>query len=196
MVSIIAARSRTHFASSAGASPATAISASGNNFFIIEWPPARAPFNVEPLQQGGARTNLTAVGAGHSARTDQSWPGGRDYLEDRFIASDLLMTNVMRILRHRDIVSRRPAHLCGGANKLASLPRRVQSRDEVAPLYSITSSARASTVRADIEFARLLLDQWASAFIERTESLIGWDRRHKFVRIPRPFRFRRALHLE
>jgi hypothetical protein len=40
MVSIIAARSRTHFASSAGASPATAISASGNNFFIIEWPPA------------------------------------------------------------------------------------------------------------------------------------------------------------
>jgi hypothetical protein len=56
----------------------------------------------------------------------ESWPGGRNYLEDRFIASDLLMTNVMRILRHRDIVSRRPAHLRGGANKLASLPRRVR----------------------------------------------------------------------
>jgi glutathione S-transferase len=34
---------------------------------------------------------------------------GRDYLEDRFTAGDLLMTTVLRILRHTDIVSGRPA---------------------------------------------------------------------------------------
>jgi glutathione S-transferase len=36
------------------------------------------------------------------------WLGGRDYLEDRFTAGDLLMTTVLRILRHTDIVSDRP----------------------------------------------------------------------------------------
>ena len=35
--------------------------------------------------------------------------GGRDYLEGRFTAGDLLMTTVLRILRHTDIVSARPA---------------------------------------------------------------------------------------
>jgi glutathione S-transferase len=34
---------------------------------------------------------------------------GRDYLEDRFTAGDLLMTTVLRILRHTDLVSKRPA---------------------------------------------------------------------------------------
>jgi glutathione S-transferase len=33
---------------------------------------------------------------------------GRDYLEDRFTAGDLLMTTVLRILRHTDLVSARP----------------------------------------------------------------------------------------
>jgi glutathione S-transferase len=37
------------------------------------------------------------------------WLDGRDYLEDRFTAGDLLMTTVLRILRHTDIVSERPA---------------------------------------------------------------------------------------
>jgi glutathione S-transferase len=32
---------------------------------------------------------------------------GRDYLEDRFTAGDLLMTTVLRILRHTDLVSGR-----------------------------------------------------------------------------------------
>ena len=38
----------------------------------------------------------------------EQWLGGRDYLEDRFTAGDLLMTTVLRILRHTDIVSARP----------------------------------------------------------------------------------------
>jgi glutathione S-transferase len=38
----------------------------------------------------------------------EQWLGGRDYLEDRFTAGDLLMTTVLRILRHTDIVSDRP----------------------------------------------------------------------------------------
>jgi len=39
----------------------------------------------------------------------QDWLDGRDYLEDRFTAGDLLMTTVLRFLRHTDIVSGRPA---------------------------------------------------------------------------------------
>ena len=39
----------------------------------------------------------------------EDWLGGRDYLEDRFTAGDLLMTTVLCILRHTDIVSGRPA---------------------------------------------------------------------------------------
>jgi glutathione S-transferase len=38
----------------------------------------------------------------------EQWLGGRDYLEDRFTAGDLLMTTVLRVLRHTDIVSARP----------------------------------------------------------------------------------------
>ena len=34
--------------------------------------------------------------------------GGRDYLEDRFTAADLLMTTVLRILRHTDLVAQMP----------------------------------------------------------------------------------------
>ena len=33
---------------------------------------------------------------------------GRDYLEHRFTAADLLMTTVLRMLRHTDIVSQMP----------------------------------------------------------------------------------------
>jgi glutathione S-transferase len=36
------------------------------------------------------------------------WLDGRDYLEDRFTAGDLLMTTVLRILRHTDIVAKMP----------------------------------------------------------------------------------------
>jgi glutathione S-transferase len=38
----------------------------------------------------------------------EQWLGGRDYLEDRFTAGDLLMTTVLRMLHHTDIVSGRP----------------------------------------------------------------------------------------
>jgi glutathione S-transferase len=41
--------------------------------------------------------------------TDLSdWLDGRDYLEDRFTAADLLMTTVLRTLRHTDLVSQMP----------------------------------------------------------------------------------------
>lgn len=38
-----------------------------------------------------------------------AWLGGRDYLEDRFTAGDLLMATVLRILRHTDMVASTPA---------------------------------------------------------------------------------------
>ena len=59
------------------------------------WVPLRRPQVVEAVQK-----RLTAV---------ENWLGGRDYLEDRFTAADLMMTTVLRILRHTDIVSERPA---------------------------------------------------------------------------------------
>jgi glutathione S-transferase len=36
------------------------------------------------------------------------WLDGRDYLEERFTAADLLMTTVLRIIRHTDIVAQMP----------------------------------------------------------------------------------------
>jgi glutathione S-transferase len=59
------------------------------------WAAARRPTAIEAAQK-----RLTAL---------EEWLGGRDYLEDRFTAGDLLMTTVLRILRHTDIVSGRPA---------------------------------------------------------------------------------------
>ena len=59
------------------------------------WAPLRRPMVVEKVQN-----RLAAL---------EDWLGGRDYLEDRFTAGDLLMTTVLRILRHTDIVSGRPA---------------------------------------------------------------------------------------
>jgi glutathione S-transferase len=37
-----------------------------------------------------------------------SWLKERDYLEDRFTAGDLMMTTMLRILRHTDLVARYP----------------------------------------------------------------------------------------
>jgi glutathione S-transferase len=59
------------------------------------WAPARRPMVMNAVQK-----RLAAL---------EHWLGGRDYLEDRFTAGDLLMTTVLRILRHTDIVSGRPA---------------------------------------------------------------------------------------
>jgi glutathione S-transferase len=58
------------------------------------WAAERRPTAVEAVQK-----RLAAL---------EHWLGGRDYLEDRFTAGDLLMTTVLRILRHTDIVSGRP----------------------------------------------------------------------------------------
>ena len=59
------------------------------------WTAARRPMLVEAVQK-----RLGAL---------EDWLGGRDYLEDRFTAGDLLMTTVLRMLRHTEIVSARPA---------------------------------------------------------------------------------------
>jgi glutathione S-transferase len=37
-----------------------------------------------------------------------TWLGEREYLEDRFTAGDLMMTTVLRILRHTDLVAEHP----------------------------------------------------------------------------------------
>ncbi|WP_420467381.1 glutathione S-transferase family protein [Panacagrimonas sp.] len=37
-----------------------------------------------------------------------AWLDGRDYLEDRFTVADLLMTTVLQILRHTDLVAQMP----------------------------------------------------------------------------------------
>ena len=58
------------------------------------WAAARRPQLVEMVQN-----RLAAL---------EEWLGGRDNLEDRFTAGDLLMTTVMRMLRHTDLVSARP----------------------------------------------------------------------------------------
>ena len=58
------------------------------------WAAVRRPAALETAQK-----RLAAL---------EAWLGGRDYLEDRFAAGDLLMTTVLRILRHTDIVSERP----------------------------------------------------------------------------------------
>ena len=59
------------------------------------WAMARRPMVVEMVQN-----RLGAL---------EDWLDGRDYLEDRFTAGDLLMTTVLRMLRHTDIVTGRPA---------------------------------------------------------------------------------------
>ena len=52
-----------------------------------------------PVAVEGVRSRLSALAG---------WLDGRDYLEHRFTAGDLLMTTVLRILRHTDLVSERP----------------------------------------------------------------------------------------
>jgi glutathione S-transferase len=60
-----------------------------------EWAKLRRPSVVE-----AASARLADLGA---------WLDGRAYLEDRFTAADLLMTTVLRIARHTDLVARVPA---------------------------------------------------------------------------------------
>jgi glutathione S-transferase len=59
-----------------------------------EWARLRRPAAVE-----AAKARLTTLAG---------WLGERDHLEERFTAADLLMTTVLRILRHTDLVARMP----------------------------------------------------------------------------------------
>jgi glutathione S-transferase len=59
-----------------------------------DWAKARRPGAVEAVQK-----RLQDLAA---------WLGDRDHLEDRFTAADLLMTSVLRILRHTDMVAQIP----------------------------------------------------------------------------------------
>lgn len=59
-----------------------------------DWAKARRPGALEAVQQ---RLQDLAT-----------WLAGRSYLEDRFTAADLLMTTVLRFLRHTDIVAQIP----------------------------------------------------------------------------------------
>jgi glutathione S-transferase len=59
------------------------------------WAAARRPDALQAVQK-----RLAAI---------EDWLHGGDYLEGRFSAGDLMMTTVLRILRHTDIVAERPA---------------------------------------------------------------------------------------
>jgi len=59
-----------------------------------EWAKLRRPSAVEMAQ---SRLNALA-----------SWLEGREYLEERFSAGDLLMTTVLRLVRHTELVEKMP----------------------------------------------------------------------------------------
>jgi glutathione S-transferase len=59
-----------------------------------EWAKVRRPAAVE-----AAKARLADLAG---------WLRGRDYLDGRFTAADLLMTTVLRILRHTDLVAQMP----------------------------------------------------------------------------------------
>lgn len=59
-----------------------------------EWANLRRPAAVDFVKR-----RLTSLSA---------WLDDRDYLENRFTAADLLMTTVLRILRHTDLLSQMP----------------------------------------------------------------------------------------
>jgi len=59
-----------------------------------EWAKARRPDAERIVRQRLARLS--------------NWLGERDYLEDRFTAGDLMMTTVLRILRHTSLVAEHP----------------------------------------------------------------------------------------
>ena len=59
-----------------------------------EWAKQRRPAALTLAQ-----TRLTAL---------SDWLGGRDYLENRFTVADLLMTSVLRMPRHTDLIAQTP----------------------------------------------------------------------------------------
>lgn len=65
------------------------------------------------------RAGVVSATAGRLAEL-AAWLGDREYLEDRFTAGDLMMTTVLRILRHTDLVQRQP--------RLAAYQARCEAR--------------------------------------------------------------------
>jgi len=59
-------------------------------------PARRGRWHAAPMVVEMVQNRLTAL---------EDWLDGRDHLEDRFTAGDLLMTTVLRMLRHTDIVA-------------------------------------------------------------------------------------------
>jgi glutathione S-transferase len=59
-----------------------------------EWARLRRPSALEAVQ---SRLNVLS-----------KWLEGREYLEDRFTAGDLMMTTVLRIVRHTELVTKMP----------------------------------------------------------------------------------------
>ena len=71
-----------------------------------EWAKARRPMALQLVQN-----RLAAL---------ETWLGDREYLEGRFTAADLMMTTVLRNLRHTSIIAERPV--------LDAYQRRCESR--------------------------------------------------------------------
>lgn len=78
----------------------------------------------------------------------QEWLGGRDYLEDRFTAGDLMMTSVLRILRHTTLVSDRPALAAYQARCEARAAFRKALADQLRPFREYEASRAARPAQA------------------------------------------------
>ncbi len=77
-----------------------------------------------PLAEAMVRKRLAELAA---------WLGDREYLEDRFTAGDLMMTTVLQILRHTDLVENEPA--------LAAYVKRCTSRPAYQRAYEAHMAA-------------------------------------------------------
>jgi len=75
----------------------------------------------------------------------QHWLGPRDYLEDRFTAGDLMMTSVLRLLRHTALVADRPALAAYQARCEARPAFRKALADQLRPFeaYQASQAAKA-----------------------------------------------------
>jgi glutathione S-transferase len=76
-------------------------------------PPIWALFRMDTQQSEEAWVKLRRPGAVEAVKVRlaalAAWLEGRDYLTDRFTAADILMTTVLRFLRHTELVAEFPA---------------------------------------------------------------------------------------
>ena len=75
-------------------------------------PPVWNLFVLDVLHQGEEWAKLRRAGAVDEVMIRltalSAWLDGRDYLLDRFTAADILMTTVLRLIRHTDLVAEFP----------------------------------------------------------------------------------------